>query len=845
MVACGNFTSRDAQDDLYASTGDAVVLRMMLKKAAEESWDGVSLDVKTAFLNTPWDDMGVLVKPPGLLIKMGLVKEGTVWLPTKALYGFRKSPRLWGNHRDEVLRNVTMKVGQKKLKMVQFVADPNLWKVQEEETEPDWVVVESPIYALCMVYVDDIFAVGQKTVLGEVVAAIQREWKTSEPEWVEEEGVRFLGMEVKKVEIGEEKKGWFATQGNYTRDLLRRNFGEKTETWKKRKIPITREMTPEGEEHPTQSQIREAQRVTGELIWLVTRTRPDLMFAVSKMSTQVLRNPIWVREVAEQVWGYLNSTQGEGILYQPSRKMNPWEEMSGIQTYADASFSPGGEESHGAIVVLLRGAPLIWRSARQATISLSTAESELNELIEGLMMGESVAAILEEMEPGILKLMVSDSQAAVNICLAEGGSWRTRHLRLRAAHARQRFALDWVLQHKPGEEMIADIGTKSLSASRLKMLKEMMNVVRIEKGEQPGHAEDVEEEKDQEERMRREKAEGVEKVLRMVLLMASIRGAKGQREEEQVPWGFWVAAVGVLVLMVVGLVTMGGWVVKGFRRGLRREKKRDSETPEGFPVTQPRPDFPEPSEGISPIQPQSPTPTMRSEDSRMRMMDSKSPGWGSVRSVSQRGDRSRRSVSEPGTSSTDQQTQTEAYVWPSVPKLPGSEGTRSQHDANGDQSGVRKRSEAAAHRVHGGQEGLTQNPGSTRSSVNQEGESQISQTPDRSGVEGSNRGTPSAGKGGQGGPNTPTTTSMPQEPLPGWRVYITRYGTRYHPDAQCPSLNRTRNLTGSRKCYLCGTNDAAPGRVYGTGPGCVVHERADCPAFIGNRMTYPRCMICG
>ena len=43
---------------------------------------------------------------------------------------------------------------------------------------------------------------------------------------------------------------------------------------------------------------------------------------------------------------------------------------------------------------------------------------------------ESVAAILEELEPHIMKMMASDLQAAVNICLAEGGSWRTRHLQI-------------------------------------------------------------------------------------------------------------------------------------------------------------------------------------------------------------------------------------------------------------------------------------------------------------------------------------------------------------------------------------------------------------------------------
>ena len=95
IVGCGNFTVKDAQDERYASTGDAVTLRIMMELASENQWDGVTLDIRTAFLNTPWEDMDVLVKPPHLLIRMKLVEEGTVWRPMKALYGFRKSPRLW------------------------------------------------------------------------------------------------------------------------------------------------------------------------------------------------------------------------------------------------------------------------------------------------------------------------------------------------------------------------------------------------------------------------------------------------------------------------------------------------------------------------------------------------------------------------------------------------------------------------------------------------------------------------------------------------------------------------------------------------------------------------------
>lgn len=48
-------------------------------------------------------------------------------------------------------------------------------------------------------------------------------------------------------------------------------------------------------------------------MWLLTRTRPDLMFCLSKMSQAILRNPKEVVGVSKQVWKYLRKTQDEGL----------------------------------------------------------------------------------------------------------------------------------------------------------------------------------------------------------------------------------------------------------------------------------------------------------------------------------------------------------------------------------------------------------------------------------------------------------------------------------------------------------------------------------------------------
>lgn len=69
-----------------------------------------------------------------------------------------------------------------------------------------------------------------------VMKEVRRLWKTSEPERVGQEALRFLGMEVRLVK--NEATGcddWVVSQTSYLEDLLMKEEG------KERRIPISRE----------------------------------------------------------------------------------------------------------------------------------------------------------------------------------------------------------------------------------------------------------------------------------------------------------------------------------------------------------------------------------------------------------------------------------------------------------------------------------------------------------------------------------------------------------------------------------------------------------------------------
>eukprot|EP00435_Cladocopium_sp_Y103_P048647 s1316_g14.t1 len=205
-----------------------------------------------------------------------------------------------------------------------------------------------------------------------------------------EDPMRFLGMGITKNKDEDGLDVWAAAQQDYMKELLRRNVGEDEKKWPKRKIPMARDTPLEKQEEVRPDEVRQAQKAVGEILWLMTRARPDLMFTASRTASQTLHQPQWVKSTAEHLWGYLTATIQEGITFEKGPSYEGWEEQSRLAVLADASFAPSGEESHGSVIVTLRGAPLLWKSSRQATASLSTAEAELHELIEGLMLGKAL-----------------------------------------------------------------------------------------------------------------------------------------------------------------------------------------------------------------------------------------------------------------------------------------------------------------------------------------------------------------------------------------------------------------------------------------------------------------------
>ena len=207
------------------------------------------------------DEGLLLLKPPYLFTEMKFLRKDVLYKPEKAIYGFRRSPKLWGLTRDETINGFDIE-GEHEGKSMNFVleplqSEPNLWKLQNADDEDDLTV-----YGLLMTYVDDLLIAAPEPLMLAVQNKIRSTWTTSVPEPVSSTPVCFPGMEISKLCDAETTRDvWMLTQQSYTPDLVQKE----NENVKPKKIPLSRDqsvMEP-NEKSPSIEKVRSAQKAVG------------------------------------------------------------------------------------------------------------------------------------------------------------------------------------------------------------------------------------------------------------------------------------------------------------------------------------------------------------------------------------------------------------------------------------------------------------------------------------------------------------------------------------------------------------------------------------------------------
>ena len=809
LVACGNFApAGEEEGECFASGADAISLRLALVYSTERGWTGINLDIRTAFLHAPLEKpcqdeeeeekaggKRLLVKPPHILVTLGYFPARRLMEAKRALYGYRRSPKLWSDHRDDEMQGMTVE----DMFLQQMDSEPCLWLIKNSSYEEPLGIV--------VTYVDDLLVLSTEEVAWKWVRRIQEKWETSKPEQVlPGQPTRFLGMELSISADGI----WTASQYHYLKDLLTRRLGPNPAKWEKRKIPMVKdevedESEEEIEEEVSPAAIKEAQKIVGECIWLVTRCRPDIMYVVSKMSMLSTRKPKKVALMAEQLWRYLAHTVDEGIVFQKSDHMD-------FVVFTDASF---GEEPHGCTIVLWGGAPITWRSSKQGLKSTSTAEAELIEIIEGAVITDSVKVVAEELYGASIRcLQYTDSTSALSIVSGETASWRTRHLRKRAKNIRWRVQRgDVVLRHLPGAHMLADIGTKALASIKLNDLKTGIGMKEVRSSSE--EREEAEEMKEAKVSSNVKGAPAAGDLLRVAIALALVKKIKAEDSEEDQDLEAedinldWIA-FGLAVAIVVITLICERWTFKVFNLF-------------AGPSTQPGPDDYAPTEAA--------LRTMRPQTLPAAESPKKEKKEGS--SATSSGEKKEKKEGSSATSSGEKKEKKE-----------GSSATNSGEKRE-------KRGESSATSSGGKKERSS----ATTKDETVKGSSSSSSQSKTSGVDRSQAVTAS---GVVAGSSSTASSAAGSEPIFLYGgdqgenpIYITATGRKYHLNSNCHGLRKASIVYRAEICQHCVPNvkgwSIRRRNLYGLPPHREMHTttaHADATHGTGIYQTLEPCSIC-
>lgn len=359
---------------------------------------------------------------------MGIVPRSEVWKIEGAIYGLAESPLHWALHRDEKFSQMTWRCDAMKLHLKE-TNERHLWQILDGEGK---------VHGYLCSYVDDLLVTGVKAVVESTMKVLGETWTCSTPEVVNEESsVRFCGYELKSKAGG----GLFLSQPSYIGELLKKYQVTSDE------VTPCPKVTNEPDEDYDVETLKRAQQLAGELLWVQSRTRPDLSYVTGAMARWLHRRPGFVCQLGEHALRYLHRTPELTLVYNVCENQE-WDDNSGLHTrpsmnqiniFVDSSFSLEHEQFRSITGTLLEqgGATLMWTSLRQPFIAASTAEAEIIGYAEAQQQSESLDELLKLMHVEPCHHLYGDSKAALALDTQESGPWRTRHLRLRAARLRE------------------------------------------------------------------------------------------------------------------------------------------------------------------------------------------------------------------------------------------------------------------------------------------------------------------------------------------------------------------------------------------------------------------------
>ena len=218
---------------------------------------------------------------------------------------------------------------------------------------------------------------------------------------------------------------------------------------------------------------RTYREAVGSLVYAMVSTRPDLCYAVSKLS-QTLSNPTtgnW--QMLKHVFQYIQGTLDLGLVFRKTDKL-------GLIGYADADWANSNDRKSmtGYCFMMSENGPAIsWKTQKQTSTALSTCEAEYMALSAASQEAIYLIRIYENLTGkncSPVKIF-GDNQGSLALVKNPIKHGRSKHIDIRYHFVRDCVAEGKVeLSYIPSNDNLADPFTKPLSRVKLNNLREKL-----------------------------------------------------------------------------------------------------------------------------------------------------------------------------------------------------------------------------------------------------------------------------------------------------------------------------------------------------------------------------------
>lgn len=430
-------------DETFSPVVRGESIRALFALAAKERMCVHQMDVETAFLNGILLEEVYMQQPEGYEEKG---KEQQVCRLHRSIYGLKQSPRCWNDALDAQLR---------RLGFTQTPRDPCLY-VSDAHSE-----------MIVAVYVDDLMVAGKNIdQIQETKTKLSKEFRMKDLGRIHQ----FLGIRV--IQDLAEENIWIG-QANYILKLLTK-FGMQDSHPVSTPSDTDSKLTKKtAEDEAADQQVYQA--AVGSLLYLSTKTRPDISFAVGS-AARFSSDPSQAHwRAVKRIMRYLRGTVDLGLLYHGGS--GP-DQCIG---YSDADWggSRDDRKSTSGYVFTWSGGAISWRSRKQSCVALSTAESEYVALSGATQEAKWIAELIGDLTAQSPQKMtiLEDNQSAISIAKNPQYHGRTKHIDIKFHFVRSQVENGNIeLEYCPSKDMVADILTKSLPTPLFEKLRGMMGV---------------------------------------------------------------------------------------------------------------------------------------------------------------------------------------------------------------------------------------------------------------------------------------------------------------------------------------------------------------------------------